>query len=105
MEQSLAIYNVQTGHEQVLCNMREKQYMSGDTRCHFHSRWSRAGDMICFDAIEPAGGTMTALYCISDRYLSGCDRDGREIPHLSMNRREGSRTNPTSFSAGHRYCY
>jgi len=59
MEQSLLIYNVQTRYKQVLCtyDMREKKYMSGDTRCDFHPRWSRKGDMICFDAIEPVGGT------------------------------------------------
>lgn len=59
MEQSLLIYNVQTRYKQVLCtyDMREKKYMSGDTRCDFHPRWSRKGDMICFDAIEPTGGT------------------------------------------------
>jgi hypothetical protein len=59
MEQSLLVYNVNTKYKQVLCtyDMREKKYMSGDTRCDFHPRWSRSGDMICFDAIEPAGGT------------------------------------------------
>ncbi len=59
MEQSLLIYNVKTKYRQVLCkyDMREKKYMSGDTRCDFHPRWSRKGDMICFDAIEPADGT------------------------------------------------
>ncbi|MFH1718400.1 MAG: hypothetical protein ABIF19_13685 [Planctomycetota bacterium] len=59
MEQSLLIYNVLTKHKQVLCtyDMREKKYMSGDIRCDFHPRWSRTGEKICFDAIEPADGT------------------------------------------------
>jgi hypothetical protein len=58
-EQSLLIYNVTSKQKQVLCrfDMRDKKYMSGDVRCDFHPRWNRAGDQICFDAIEPAGGT------------------------------------------------
>ena len=59
MAQSLLIYNVRTEQRLVLCtyDMREKKYMSGDVRCDFHPRWNRAGDSICFDAIEPATGT------------------------------------------------
>ncbi len=58
-EQSLLIYNVQTKQSLVLCtcDMRDKQYMSGDIRCDFHPRWNRTGDRICFDAIEPTNST------------------------------------------------
>lgn len=59
LEQSLLLYNLRTRQRCVLCtlNMREKKYRSGDVRCDFHPRWNRAGDQICFDAIEPANGT------------------------------------------------
>lgn len=59
MAQSLLIYNVRTKRRLVLCtyDMRDKKYRSGDVRCDFHPRWNRAGDKICFDAIEPANGT------------------------------------------------
>ncbi len=59
LEQSLLIYNLRSKQKLVLCryNMREKKYMSGDVRCDFHPRWNRAGDQICFDAIEPVNWT------------------------------------------------
>jgi len=59
MKPSLLICNVQSKYKQALRTyyMREKKYISEDTRCDFHPRWNRTGDMICFDAIEPVGGT------------------------------------------------
>jgi len=58
-EQSLLLYNLPSAQGFVLCRYRmgEKKYMSGDVRCDFHPRWNRAGDQICFDAIEPANWT------------------------------------------------
>ena len=59
MEQTLLLYNVQSGQKAELykCDMKDRKYMSGDTRCDFHPRWSSNGDQICFDAIEPENGT------------------------------------------------
>ena len=59
MDQALLLYNLQTGQKAELCRcaMQDKKYMSGDIRCDFHPRWSRAGDQICFDAIEPENAT------------------------------------------------
>ena len=59
MNQALLLYNLQTRQKVELCrrDMKEKKYMSGDIRCDFHPRWSRKGDQICFDAIEPENGT------------------------------------------------
>ena len=59
LEQSLLLYNLPSTQGFVLCRYRmgEKKYMSGDVRCDFHPRWNRAGDQICFDAIEPADWT------------------------------------------------
>ena len=59
LEQSLLLYNLRSRQRFALCRYRmgEKKYMSGDIRCDFHPRWNRAGDQICFDAIEPANWT------------------------------------------------
>ena len=59
MDQALLLYNLQTGQKVELCRcaMQDKKYMSGDIRCDFHPRWSRNGDQICFDAIEPENAT------------------------------------------------
>jgi Tol biopolymer transport system component len=59
MDQALLLYNLQTRQKVELCRcaMQDKKYMSGDIRCDFHPRWSRNGDQICFDAIEPENGT------------------------------------------------
>ncbi|OHB80841.1 MAG: hypothetical protein A2Z38_04050 [Planctomycetes bacterium RBG_19FT_COMBO_48_8] len=59
MDQALLLYNLQTGQKAELCRcaMQDKKYMSGDIRCDFHPRWSRNGDQICFDAIEPENAT------------------------------------------------
>jgi hypothetical protein len=59
LEQSLLLYNLRSTQGFVLCRykMGEKKYISGDIRCDFHPRWNRAGDQICFDAIEPANWT------------------------------------------------
>jgi hypothetical protein len=37
--------------------MKDRRFMGGDLRCDFHPRWSRTGDAISFDAIDPATGT------------------------------------------------
>jgi len=54
---SLVLYDMQRGECTTLAkiDMKEKRFVSGDLRCDFHPRWSRTGDAICFDAIEPAG--------------------------------------------------
>jgi len=59
MDQALLLYNLQTKQKVELyrCDMKDRKYMSGDTRCDFHPRWSRNGDQICFDAIEPENRT------------------------------------------------
>ncbi len=57
-EQSLLTYDLGTKKGRVVCrlDMHDRQFMSGDVRCDFHPRWNRAGDEICFDALE-SGGT------------------------------------------------
>lgn len=57
--QALLIYNLAQGRGYELCrlDMREETYISGNVRCDFHPRWNRTGTRICFDAIEPKGGT------------------------------------------------
>jgi hypothetical protein len=59
LEQSLLIYNLRSKQGLVLCKykMGESKYVSGNVRCDFHPRWNRAGDQICFDALEPANWT------------------------------------------------
>ena len=59
MDQALLLYNLQTKQKVELCRcgMKDRKYMSGDIRCDFHPRWSRNGDQICFDAIEPENAT------------------------------------------------
>jgi len=59
MTQALLLYNLQSGQKVELCrlDMKDRKYMSGDVRCDFHPRWSRDGDKICFDAIEPENAT------------------------------------------------
>ncbi|MBW3631037.1 MAG: hypothetical protein KY464_17330 [Gemmatimonadetes bacterium] len=37
--------------------MKEKIFVTGDTRCDFHPRWDRAGDRIRFGALDPATWT------------------------------------------------
>jgi hypothetical protein len=58
MEQALLLYNLKNKQKVELfrCDMKDRKYMSGDIRCDFHPRWSRNGDRICFDAIEPENG-------------------------------------------------
>jgi hypothetical protein len=34
-----------------------REYMSGDLRCDLHPRWNRAGNAVCFDALETKGWT------------------------------------------------
>ena len=53
---SLILYDMQRGECTTLAeiDMKERRYISGDLRCDFHPRWNRAGDAICFDAIDPA---------------------------------------------------
>jgi hypothetical protein len=59
LEQSLLIYNLRSKQGLVLCRykMGESKYVSGNVRCDFHPRWNRAGDQICFDALEPISWT------------------------------------------------
>jgi len=59
LRQSLIVYDLTTDERQVICTfgMKEDKYISGNVRCDFHPRWNRTGEAICFDAIEPAGGT------------------------------------------------
>ncbi len=45
-----------SAHELGRFSMGEMKYWSGDTRCDLHPRWNRAGNAICFDAIDPAEG-------------------------------------------------
>ena len=56
---SLFVYNMQRDECITLAelDMKDKRFASGDLRCDFHFRWSRTGDAICFDAIEPDTGT------------------------------------------------
>lgn len=58
-DRALLLYNLRSKQKAELCRraMLNKKYMYGDTRCDFHPRWSRNGDQICFDAIEPEKGT------------------------------------------------
>lgn len=55
LAQSLWLYNAGTGELMALTMkpMKEKIFISGDTRCDFHPRWKRTGDQICFDAVDP----------------------------------------------------
>jgi hypothetical protein len=57
LTRSLLVYDLQRDRCTTLAelDMRDRQFLSGDLRCDFHPRWSRTGDAICFDAIDPAG--------------------------------------------------
>jgi hypothetical protein len=56
---SLWLYDMRSGRALQLADMpmKEKKYLGGDTRCDLHPRWSRDGNAICFDALEPEGWT------------------------------------------------
>jgi hypothetical protein len=56
-EKLLMLYSMRTGEGQVLGSFPMREYMSGDLRCDLHPRWNRAGNAICFDALEPKGWT------------------------------------------------
>lgn len=57
--QSLILHNVETQQTKTLVtlDMKQKRNISGHLRCDFHPRWNRAGDAICFDAIDRQTGT------------------------------------------------
>ncbi|MCU0916630.1 MAG: hypothetical protein MUC88_19020 [Planctomycetes bacterium] len=57
LTRSLLLYDLQREECTTLAelDMKEKRFLSGDLRCDFHPRWSRGGDAICFDALDPAG--------------------------------------------------
>jgi hypothetical protein len=57
--QTLWLYEVDSGELVAVTGrpMKEKIFISGDTRCDFHPRWNRTSDRICFDAIDPATWT------------------------------------------------
>jgi len=59
LNQSLLLYNVETGQGQTLVtlDMKQKRNISGHLRCDFHPRWNRTGDAICFDGIDPKTAT------------------------------------------------
>lgn len=59
LTQSLVLYDIEQNTCATLAtlDMRDKRFLSGDLRCDFHPRWSRTGEAVCFDAIEPATGT------------------------------------------------
>lgn len=48
-------YDIQSNQIKKLATfeMADKRYLSGDTRCDLHPRWSDDGKMICVDAIDP----------------------------------------------------
>jgi prepilin-type processing-associated H-X9-DG protein len=56
LTQSLILYDTQRGGCTTLAelDMRERRFISGDLRCDFHPRWSRTGNAICFDALDPS---------------------------------------------------
>ncbi|MGB2806689.1 MAG: hypothetical protein WBC22_03035 [Sedimentisphaerales bacterium] len=58
LKQSLIIFNVETKQGQTLTtlDMKLRRNISGDLRCDFHPRWNRAGEAICFDAIDQKTG-------------------------------------------------
>lgn len=51
----LWIYDMETNSYTKLAafDMVEKRFLSGDTRCDLHPRWSNDGKMVCVDAIDP----------------------------------------------------
>lgn len=49
---TLLLYNVATQERLKVGSYPLKEYLSGDLRCDLHPRWSRAGDALCFDALE-----------------------------------------------------
>ena len=53
--QSLWLYDMQAEELTAITAkpMKERIFITGDTRCDFHPRWNRTGDRICFDAIDP----------------------------------------------------
>jgi len=57
LTRALLLYDLQRDECTTLAelDMKDKRFLEGDLRCDFHPRWSRVGDAICFDAIDPAG--------------------------------------------------
>jgi hypothetical protein len=57
LTRSLLLYDAQQDQCTTLTtlDMKDRRWAGGDLRCDFHPRWSRTGDALCFDAIEPAG--------------------------------------------------
>jgi Tol biopolymer transport system component len=56
-EKLVMLYSMKTGEGQVLGSFPMREYMSGDLRCDLHPRWNRAGNAVCFDALETKGWT------------------------------------------------
>ncbi len=54
LSQSLWWWDYKQQLGMVLCHfpMKEKAFIKGHTRCDFHPRWNRAGNKICFDALD-----------------------------------------------------
>lgn len=59
LTQTLWIYNMEKEYGQKLADfpMKEKKYITGDTRCDLHPRWNRSGNKICVDALDPKDWT------------------------------------------------
>ena len=55
IENYVWLYDSQTGKTTKLASfdMVDKRFLSGDTRCDLHPRWSNDGKMICVDAVDP----------------------------------------------------
>jgi hypothetical protein len=54
---TLLLYNVDTRGGVKVGTFVLKEYLSGDLRRDLHPRWSRAGDALCFDALEQKAWT------------------------------------------------
>ena len=59
IENELLVYHIRTDACTSLGRfaMGDRRFISGDLRCDLHPRWSRTGNTICFDAIEPETAT------------------------------------------------
>lgn len=55
LHNSVCLFDMVTNNIEIPAsfNMIEKRFLSGDTRCDLHPRWSNDGKMICVDAVDP----------------------------------------------------